>query len=375
MAKLEPYIIRGEAVESVYRRLDSGKLCVQKSVRGVGRITISLKTIAFRTAKEARDARDRALLEYLNQAPDRPPVVSTEYVARMALEAKRTRDVKTLDEFVYTWTKYLQPFFAATPIDRVGESWKVYRDQWAAKNRAAIKPRKIDRDRKILRFIMGVALENKFIQSIPDLEVPAADRQSKETVPFSPKEVQRLLEQGKGRGHGRGLKWECLLDLALYGLRWKSIRLMEWDFIDFTERRITIPPSKVKQRKSWVFPISVETADLLQRYQATMTGADGQLLSRFVFPLRGDFSLPMSPSQKTFQRIKRDANISGRGVHAFRHTVITEAIRAGTPSVMAQKFFRVSDKVMKSVYTHVDMEDAQKMTEMARRKLRQNGAK
>lgn len=355
--KLNPEPICGELVEGVFRHPTSGRYYTRKSVSGK-QLTLSLKRKAFRSAAEARKVRD----EVLSEAAGKPVTkyVSCEYVALRAAELKRVRSVRTAEEFVYTWQKRLRGFWRDVPVSQVTARW----DDYVALQTRLYPERKLDRDRKIMRFILGVAAreENRWIPPLPPprpdfqlLPIPKEHKQTKVPTPYEPAEIERLYRCANE-------KWKLIFDLALHGIRQGSIRTLKWDYIDFSNGELVIPPKSVKQRTEWRIALEKSVVRRLVRRRKNS-------VSSYVFPRRGDPSRPMARNSKQFYRLRDEAGVQ-KTFHTFRHTVASQLGRLGYSSVFIKKQIHMSEKTLEKVYTHLNREDRREMSAKAFKGLR-----
>jgi integrase len=357
-----PEEICGEVVEHIRRHPTSGVFYARKSVKGHGQVTVSLGRKHFRSASEARRIRDERLAEATGKPVGKR--VSCEFAAKMAAELKTQRGVRTQEEFVYTWSKRLRYFWKNIPVDDVIKRWPEY----VKLQETQFPDRKLDRDAKIMRFILGVAAENKWIPPLPLpragerlLEVPEGHREAKKPTPYDTDEISKLYSVANG-------KWQLIFDLALHGVRQGSIRTLKWEYVDFEHGELVIPGKRVKQGTEWRVALDKSVLDRLGELKRKSQSA-------FIFPRRDDLMRPMSRNSKQFYRLRDLAGLK-KTFHTFRHTVASELVRRGHHSVFIKKQLKMSEKTLEGVYTHLSREDRREMSADAYqglRKIKENG--
>jgi len=165
-----------------------------------------------------------------------------------------------------------------------------------------------------------------------------------------------------------------LLTLAIrlqfdFAARMSEVLELQWDWIDFTHRRVIWPDSKTGGMSK---PLSAEAALLLRaapRYQG----------SKFVVPALFDGSKPMSKHTywAGWRRILERADLPHCGTHAVRHRAATDIANSGVPLKvgMALTAHKTATMFMRYVHTEDDpIREAAETVALRRRRIVQGAA-
>lgn len=346
MPKLIKELICGEEVENVFRNPQTGTYYLRKFDKRSGELVKSLRVKKFRSADQARRKRDEVWQKWSGFTQTNQ--IGLEEIALMAVEHKKGRSPRTLEEFVYTWSKHLRPYFANMEAGRVGAEWNLYVNESKLKNPS----RKVDRDAKTMRFILGVAVNEGLLSTIPKLEVPLSDKEVRLGRLYSNEQIQKLLDSAS-------LKWQVFIELGLMGLRYGTIRQLKFEHFNYSDGLISIPPEITKRRKTWIVPISnPDFYPLLTRWRAEISR---RRTPTYVFPHRTRPGACMGPSDKSWQRLKERAGLSGMTFHDLRHTVASRALSAGHSTALVGKNFAMSDRILKQRYFHLQEEKSRQI--------------
>ena len=160
-----------------------------------------------------------------------------------------------------------------------------------------------------------------------------------------------------------------LLTLAIrlqfdFAARMSEVLELQWEWIDFTHRRVVWPDSKTGGMSK---PLSAEAAMLLRaapRYQG----------SKFVVPALFDGSKPMSKHTywAGWRRILERAGLPHCGTHAVRHRAATDIANSGVPVKvgMALTAHKTVTMFMRYVHTEDDpIREAAETVASRRRKV------
>ncbi len=165
-----------------------------------------------------------------------------------------------------------------------------------------------------------------------------------------------------------------LLTLAIrlqfdFAARMSEVLELQWEWIDFTHRRVVWPDSKTGGMSK---PLSAEAALLLRaapRYQG----------SKFVVPALFDGSKPMSKHTywAGWRRILERADLPHCGTHAVRHRAATDIANSGVPLKvgMALTAHKTATMFMRYVHTEDDpIREAAETVALRRRRIVQGAA-
>lgn len=154
-----------------------------------------------------------------------------------------------------------------------------------------------------------------------------------------------------------------------FAARMSEVLELQWDWIDFTHRRVIWPDSKTGGMSK---PLSAEAALLLRaapRYQG----------SKFVVPALFDGSKPMSKHTywAGWRRILERADLPHCGTHAVRHRAATDIANSGVPLKvgMALTAHKTATMFMRYVHTEDDpIREAAETVALRRRRIVQGAA-
>ena len=146
-----------------------------------------------------------------------------------------------------------------------------------------------------------------------------------------------------------------------FAARMSEILNLEWEWVDFGQRRVVWPDSKTGDMSK---PISAEALRLLR-------SAPRYLRSRFVIPSLFDGSKAMSKNtyQAAWRRVLERAGLPHCGTHAMRHRAATDIANSGVPIKvgMALTAHKTVTMFMRYVHTEDDPIRAAAETVAARR--------
>lgn len=194
---------------------------------------------------------------------------------------------------------------------------------------------------------------------------------SKRTRLITDDELTRLYAY-LDRADAEGLE-HPILTLAIrlqfeFAARMSEVLLLEWEWIDFANKRVVWPDSKTGGMSK---PLSAEAIRLLKeapRYER----------SRFVIPALFDGSQPMTKNTywAGWKRILERAELPHCGTHAVRHRAATDIANSGVPVKvgMALTAHKTATMFMRYVHTEDDPIRAAAETVAARRRTMVGGA-
>ena len=188
---------------------------------------------------------------------------------------------------------------------------------------------------------------------------------SKRTRLITDEELTRLYAY-LDRADAEGLE-HPVLTLAIrlqfeFAARMSEVLLLEWEWIDFANKRVVWPDSKTGGMSK---PLSAEALRLLQE-------APRYARSKFVIPALFDGSQPMTKNTywAGWKRILERAELPHCGTHAVRHRAATDIANSGVPVKvgMALTAHKTVTMFMRYVHTEDDPIRAAAETVAARRR-------
>lgn len=131
-----------------------------------------------------------------------------------------------------------------------------------------------------------------------------------------------------------------------FAARMSEIRLLEWSWIDFEERRVVWPDSKTGGISK---PLSEEACDLL-------ANAPRFPQSPYVVPGIADSSRPMTKHRywEAWRRILEASGIGHVGTHGIRHRAATDIANSGIPLKVGMALTAHKTVEMFMRYVHVE---------------------
>ena len=137
------------------------------------------------------------------------------------------------------------------------------------------------------------------------------------------------------------------------GMRKTEILTLNWSNIDLENGLITIDQTNTKSKKTRRIPIN-STMRILLKEQWLRTG-QGPFRNEYVFISKTGTPYKFHTSIKgAFERVCKNAEITGLRFHDLRHTAATRMIEAGASIVAVSKILGHSDIKMTMRYSHPD---------------------
>jgi integrase len=113
-----------------------------------------------------------------------------------------------------------------------------------------------------------------------------------------------------------GYPFGCIVQLCiLTGQRRGEIGALRWDYIDQTQRTITLPPSLTKNNRQHAFPYGYKTAAILKKIPIFDCG--------YLFPARGNDAAPFSGWSKSKSSLDGKCPVPAWTLHDLRRTFAT----------------------------------------------------
>lgn len=335
-----PKLQRDSKFKSLYRNARTLIYYVRKYEKGKGELYKSTGEVdRFKAIAEA----NRILRLWSGRSRDIEERIFDEF-AFECLDYYQSAAEKTFVSFELHLRRHLLPYFEGMPISECGKAWDNYRAHCKRFSHRSLK-----HDRKHLRFILGWAYKQRALDSVPELALDLEDRKSHPGREFSNEEY-RKLKKAAGKRTRNGSLWQLRIDMGfLLGMRSSEIRKVHRDTWDARRKVLFLASRSVKTRE----PREVPVPDSIARKITAQFRKNG---SPWLFPHALDKSRHATETDKTWQRIKRDAGVRGK-FHWSRHTSATRAIRHGMPGPFVQAAYGMSDQVMKRIYLHASAKD------------------
>ena len=116
---------------------------------------------------------------------------------------------------------------------------------------------------------------------------------------------------------------------------------MCWNEIDWTERTWTIPPTRTKNKRTQIVPLSPLAIAVLK--------STPRLHDQFVFPARGNETTTPSGFSKVKRRLDELSGVASWTLHDLRRTAATHLARDGTPPHVIERILNHSSGILGGV--------------------------
>lgn len=143
----------------------------------------------------------------------------------------------------------------------------------------------------------------------------------------------------------KALFWLYLLT----GCRCSELRLAEWSWLSTTKRQLIIPAHAAKSRETCVVNLSVEALAIIARQPRG---------SHFIFA--GDKAgkpLNRSSVWKSWNKIRKQANVEHITIHGLRHTYASWALQSGFSLKLISRMLNHKSTQPTEVYLHLFEKD------------------
>ena len=162
-----------------------------------------------------------------------------------------------------------------------------------------------------LRRFFNWCIERDYLTENPTTGIPKpCSEKSRERV-LTPTEIGSVVGAAKAMSYPFG---PYFLMLALTGQRRVEVARAEWDEVDLTEQRWTMPGDKAKNGKSHVVHLSPPLVEILQAMTNDITGT-------FLFTTTG--TRPISGYSKAKRRLDMQSGVSDWTLHDLRRSFAT----------------------------------------------------
>lgn len=251
--------------------------------------------------------------------------VTFEDLERVALQKARQDELRSLERIEYAF-KSLRKHFAGTPALWIPRRVPSYIE---ACRKAGTKNATIAYELGCLRRAYSIAAspEHRLLAYRPTFELPAVRNIRKNFI-----DEEAL---GKIMAELPDYLASVLEFCYLTGFRRSEAFRLPWDWIDWKENLITLPPGTTKSGKGRIFPFGSfpRLLGLLKTRRATASAWElehpGQKVDLvFWRPASGE-AKPIGDIHETFQRAARDAGYEGTRLHDARRSAVRSLRRAG----------------------------------------------
>jgi len=209
--------------------------------------------------------------------------------------------------------------------------------------------RNLNNDRKLFVRTLFIAYRRGII-SVPPVKIPKPDLESTIGREITPTEINFLFSECRNQE----LKFQMEMALRT-GMRKMELLHLRWEYVDLFRAIITLPPQVTKTRKGRAFPIA---RDLNVRLQTRRLRVPGE----WVFPSKLKPGLPIENNRGAWERLLVKTGIRARW-HDWRHTCASRKAKAKIPRGFIAKELGMSEKVLSSIYMHLDAEDLRESAE------------
>jgi integrase len=353
--------IKINGVRGLKKDARTGMYYLRRSVNGT-EVERSLETKSLREAKiKIEETLDDVKAEQKSSRRMR-----FEAVGEAIKEILRPKAEKTYLDFENHYRLHLLPYFRGKFMDQIERVWEHYKAVQKSVVRRTPKgkllpTRKLKHDAAHLRRMLRYAHKQKALLVVPELDLDASDREPEPGRVYAPDEFRRLWAAANP-------KWKLILEMAaIMGMRRGEIRNLRWDYLDMPEAVIRLPKEATKTRRGRTVPVEPQILEALRALEPLMRPT-----SPWVFPNSEDAARPMNPTDRTWRRIQKRADVKGK-FHWLRHSNVSWAVRGGFAPKLVQKTRGMSSQVMDRIYTHADNEDAMAMNSHVRQFLETEG--
>ena len=228
---------------------------------------------------------------------------------------------------------------------------------------------------RVLKVFFNTLYKEDLINTNPAENISLM-RQDIDTIePLTDEELHRLLKAPDKRYFAQFRDYVIMTLILDTGIRLNEICSLEIHEIDFTRKRITLPASKNKNRRSRILPLSTETARLLrQLVKETAQYFD----TNYVFTTNYGEPVNEKTIQKALSQYGEKAKITKRVTpHVLRHTFATMAAHNGMSIFHLQKILGHADITTTRKYVQVSDNELteQHMQFSPIRRLKRGGSK
>lgn len=233
--------------------------------------------------------------------------------------------------------KVLIPYFADTPIGRIGRN--VAREYRLARHRQKeVSDTTVNRDLECLRHMLFWAVDEGLLASNPLARVPLVRERRKRRPVMSVEEEMLILAVASPH-------LNQIIQMALYtGMRRGEILKQVWEDIDFPRRLLSVSHSKTPEGEAREIPLTDRILDMFSEIRRN----EGP-----VFTFKGK---PIQDIKTAWRATIRRAGIRYCRFHDLRHTFATRLMEAGVQQEIRKALMgHSSGEDVHSTYVHVEL--------------------
>jgi len=181
----------------------------------------------------------------------------------------------------------------------------------------------------------------KYIRSNPTQDIKKIKKPTRKAPRFLSKdEINRVLPELRPRARNMV---EVLLNT---GMRWGELRNLEWDDVDWNEKRI-----HVRVKESWSpkggerkVPMNERVQQILQELPKT---------NNWIFSSRTGSRVKHYLIWQTFKKACQKVGIDNATLHTLRHTFASHLVMAGVDLATVSKLLGHKDISTTMIYSHL----------------------
>jgi len=220
-----------------------------------------------------------------------------------------------------------------------------------AEGKRGISPASVNVRIRVLRTFFITLYDNNVIDHNPMNNISLLKQDVDTVQPLTNDELVRFL---KAPDQSRWAQWRDYVIMVLVldtGMRLNEVCSVEKSEVDFVQKRIKLPASKNKNRKSRILPLSNETVRLLRQL---IKETEQTFDTTYVFTTNYGEPLSDKTIQKAFDKYAEKAKL-GRNVspHILRHNFGTMAAESGMSIFHLQKIMGHADIVTTRKYVQL----------------------
>lgn len=194
-------------------------------------------------------------------------------------------------------------------------------------------------------------IEQEYIEKNPMLPVHAPKLEQKLPIYLKENEIKKLISMPFKHSRNNQLRDKCILEtLAMTGIRRQELLGLDWQYIDFGTKTITVINGKGKKQR--VIPITDPLVSDLWAYLQTRL----PLTSNAVYLSGEGNRLSTTAIEQLFKRYISLAGLNGKGytIHKLRHSYASLLVQNNVSILSVQQLLGHSDLNSTKIYSHVN---------------------
>lgn len=202
--------------------------------------------------------------------------------------------------------------------------------------------------------------------------MPKVTGQEKEKPPYTADELTLILSPPDIVDFTHVRTWAIVWTLASTGIRARELRELRIENVDADNMLVHLQATKNKKPRR--VPISSALYSVLLKYNDVRHPENAEPGDPYFCTVYGQkmTSTTLSDSVREWTRAKGVDRTDTGGLHIFRHTFITEAVRTGVSPMMLQRVTGHSTMQQLGRYYHERVEDMRDVVEMVTPDLKQD---